>query len=109
MAAPLAGLLKAPATLLHASISPWCRQPNGDIQAEIEVRNAGTVPALFVKLDFQEPPGRVYLSDNYFFLPPKETRHIQVTLSQAEGEVQRATLPHITVSLWNSNKSESGK
>ena len=102
-AGPLAPLLKAPQTGLNAGIGQWRRRPNGDWQAEIEVQNTGSQPALFVKLGVEEFPGaHAYVEDNYFFLPPKESRRMRVSLATAQGRQPPAAFPIVHVGPWNS-------
>ena len=107
-AAPLAGLLKVPTTELKASLGPWRKDAHGDLKAEITVQNAGARPALFVKLSVEELPGaHVFMEDNYFFLPPKETRRVRITVSAAEGNALPSSSILITASAWNTNNAEA--
>ena len=107
---PLAGLLKAPATKFAAKVSGLSTGTDRARDFSLEIKNTGAAPALMVTID--EPPaseslnnsypaGRNYsgFEDNYFFIPPGETRMVKVSLP--------ATAPGtIRIKAWNSNPVE---
>jgi len=49
---------------------------------------------------------RTYLGDNYFFLPPKESRRVRITLSGSEGQPRPSVPPEVQIEAWNARRTE---
>lgn len=67
------------------------------------VTNAGNIPLFPVKLDIAEDKTLVLASDNYFFLPPEESRNIELEVRIGDNDLRRATL---VLTAWNAESVE---
>ena len=97
---PLKALLSAPAAQLKLK-TKWQQTKPRYMTAEIEVTNTSRNPALFVNLSADIAEGaRAYYSDNYFFLPPGESRRVQLSIN-ADRAPSFKHPPKITATAWN--------
>lgn len=104
---PLASLLTTPRTELETHLGRWRTDTKGDRWAELDVRNRGGHPALFVQLSVLEQPDvRAYLSDNFLFLTPGESRRVRIALSLTEGTHHPSMPPVVQVEAWNAERTE---
>ena len=96
-------MLHAAVTTLALSLDGgrWRDRAGGGKSCAVRVRNTGGNPALFVELRAETPENaRVYYEANRFFLPPGETRHIEVDLAPKDGK-PIASVPSVSAKAWN--------
>ena len=67
------------------------------------VTNDGNIPLFPVKLDIAEDKTLVLASDNYLFLPPEESRNIELEVRIRDDDLRRATL---VLTAWNAEPVE---
>lgn len=67
------------------------------------VTNDGNIPLFPVRLDIAEDKTLVLASDNYFFLPSKESRNIELEVRIRDDELRCATL---VMTAWNAEPIE---
>ncbi len=82
------------------------------LRGEVEVRNAGAVPAAYVRLDWADADWILDADDSYFWLEPGESRRLTVTLTPtghaSSFPVERGsqpTLSALSVRAWNAERS----
>jgi len=108
---PLARMLKAPQTTLAASVSGLTVGKNGEKYFALEIKNAGAAPALVVSIDepaaaetlantYPASRNHSWFENNYFLVPPGETRSISVSLPAGISTPLR-------VKAWNSDAVEA--
>jgi len=94
-------MLHATSTTLSVADGRWSDRAGGGKSCTVRVRNTGRNPALFVELRAETPENaRVYYKDNHFFLPPGETRQVEVELASKDGK-PIASAPSVSARGWN--------
>ena len=85
---------------------------SGLLHGEVEVRNTGTVPAAYVRVDWVDAAWILDADDNYFWLDPGEGRRLKVTLTPtahaSSFPVERGTQPTLSalsVRAWNAERT----
>lgn len=68
---------------------------------QVKIINKGKVPAFMTQLDIDEDY-RFYLSDNYFWLPPNETKDIEMVI-WLDRPTASSTIK-LSVSAWNTKQ-----
>ena len=99
-------MLTAPTTELELTIKAETASDRNYSSAGVcraTVRNRGSVPALFVKLDLDSADAmRGYAVDNYFTLLPDETRAVEVVLLSGNKPANLASPMRVRAKAWNS-------
>ncbi|MBI2929018.1 MAG: hypothetical protein HYY24_25420 [Verrucomicrobia bacterium] len=98
-------LLTAPATSLELEMSGGERVFRRGAPARVyqaKVNNRTSVPALFVALDADAVDGVECLpTDNYFFLPPKAEKTVEILLFGAEEPAETPARLRLRAKAWN--------
>jgi beta-mannosidase len=90
-------MLNAEQTTIKAQIA----DKNESGSFSVEIKNTGKNPALFVEITTGGTEGiRVYFSENYFFLPPGESRMVDVSVKEDTGQL---SFPGLIIKAWNRN------
>lgn len=98
----LQGMLDAAPTKLEIKSEDFKPAGQDQWQTTVEVKNTGDKNALYVALNVETKGAcHAYFGDNYFFLPPGQTRKIPVNLTSCKSEIIAKGVP-VSAKAWNS-------
>lgn len=89
-------------TTLHGTVVSNVALHRNRSRIVLRIQNVGTVPSFLTQVDIRDVKSSFYLTDNYFWLAPQETRTITVEVHW-RGDDQK-TEAHMVIHAWNTNE-----